>query len=238
MSTAARAMRVLVVDDYPDAIETTSMLLKLDGHEVETANDGIQGVAGAAAFRPDLVLLDIGLPPLDGYAVARQIQALRYQPRPFIAAVIGHGMQEDKCRSGDAGIDLHLCKPVDPEIYRGLVALLQTCSDRINASRMLARQHRETATELMFRQLEMANIYLDTAETTAFRKEQCVVLATQAYERLITWLDSGACIDDRAVALVSGLRGLNERLQLLKEAYSGKDNRMQPTVRIRRQGSR
>ena len=237
MVTAARTMRVLVIDDYQDTIESTAMLLKLDGHEVEMANDGIQGIARSAVFRPHLVLLDIGLPALDGYAVARQIQALRYQPKPFITAVTGYGMQADKRRSGDAGIDLHLCKPVDPEIYRGLVALLQTSSDLINGSRMLATQHRQTATDLMFRQLEMANIYLDTAETAGYRKEHCILLATRSYERLITWLGSGACIDDRDVELVSGLRGLNERLQVLKGPYNGQDNRRQPTVRIRRQGS-
>ena len=235
MPTASRAMRVLVVDDYPDTIECTAALLELDGHEVETAKDGIQGIACAAVFRPDLVLLDLGLPTLDGYAVAHRIQALRYQPRPFIAAVTGYGMPQDKRRSGDAGIDLHLCKPIEPDMYRGLVALLQTSSGLVNNSRMLASQHRQTATDLMFLQLEMANIYLNTADSTgASRVEHCVVLATQSYERLITWLGSGACVDDRAVELVSGLRGLNERLKYLKEPYSGKDNRRRPAIRMTR----
>ena len=227
---AVRAMRVLVVDDHPGTIETTSMLLKLDGHDVETAKDGIQGIERSAVFRPDLVLLDIGLPPLDGYAVAHRIQALRYRPTPYIAAVTGYGTEADKRRSGDAGIDLHLCKPVEPAIYRGLVALLRTSSDLVNGSRTLAAQHRETATEIMFRQLEMANIYLDTAGLANIgnRKAHCVALATQSYERLIAWLDAGACSDERAAELVNALRTLNERLKALNVPYTEQCEKRKP----------
>jgi CheY-like chemotaxis protein len=212
-----RALRVLVVDDYPDTTESTAEVLRLDGDDVVTASDGVEGIKRAAEFRPDLVLLDIGLPMLDGYAIARRIQHLRYQPKPFIAAVTGYGMQDDKRRSGEAGFDLHLLKPVDPETYRGLAALLQTSADLVIHLRSLAAQHRLIATDVLFRTLEMANIYLDTAALSDSRKDQSVTLATEAYDRLIAWLDRGACIDDRAAELVNGLRALNERLKLMRK---------------------
>src|SRR4249919_2014755 len=91
VATAARCLRVLIVDDEPDTVDTTALLLSLDGHEVETANDGPKAIDRAAAFRPDLVLLDIGMPTLDGYAVARRIHGLALPPRPYIAAVTGYG---------------------------------------------------------------------------------------------------------------------------------------------------
>jgi len=235
--TSDRALRVLVVDDYPDTIESTATLLRLDGHDVQTASDGMEGIERAATFRPDLILLDIGLPILDGYAVARRIQGLRYHPIPFIAAVTGYGTQEDKRRSGEAGIDLHLLKPVEPETYRGLAALLQTSAALINHSRSLAAQHRLIATDVLFRTLEMANLYLDTAAITVDRWDHCVTLATEAYDRLIAWLDRGACVDDRAAELVNGLRALNERLRLMTEPAGPIERRKPPHGKTRRQGS-
>ena len=234
---SSRALRVLVVDDCPDTIESTAMLLRLDGHDVEAATDGVESLERAAVFRPDLVLLDIGLPTLDGYAVARQIQGLRYQPKPFIAAVTGYGTQEDKRRSGEAGINLHLLKPVEPETYRGLAALLQTSAGVVNHSRSLAAQHRLIATDVLFRKLEMANLYLDTAVLSASRKDHCVTQAAESYDRLIAWLDRGACIDERAAELVSGLRALNERLKLTRKPPGPIERRKPPHGRTTRQGS-
>jgi CheY-like chemotaxis protein len=219
MGSAARALRVLVVDDYPDILESTATLLRLDGHDVETASDGLEGIERAASFRPDLILLDIGLPILDGHGVARRIQGLRYQPIPFIAAVTGYGTQEDKRRSGEAGIDLHLLKPVDPDTYRGLTALLQTSAGLIDHTRALTAQHRLIATQMLFRTLEMANLYLDTVSISARGKDRCVTLATESYDRLIAWLDSGACVDDRVAEFGTGLRALNERLKLMRQPH-------------------
>jgi CheY-like chemotaxis protein len=227
VATTARCLRVLIVDDEPDTVDTTALLLSLDGHEVETANDGPNAIARAAAFRPDLVLLDIGMPTLDGYAVARRIHSLALPPRPYIAAVTGYGTRDDRFRTGEAGFDLHLLKPVDPDTYRGLAALLQTSSGIVDWARTLAAQHRETATQLMFLQLEMANTYLNSIAVAKVEdhEENRIALAAQAHERLITWLGAGACTDERAVEFVSGLRGLNERLRLARRPYAGIDKR-------------
>jgi len=108
--------------------------------------------------------------------------------------------------------------------------LLRTSRDLVNGSRTLAAQHRETATEIMFRQLEMANIYLDTADLANIgnRKAHCVALATQSYERLIAWLDTGACSDERATELVNALRTLNERLSSLNIPYTERCEKRKP----------
>ena len=153
---------------------------------------------------------------------ARRIRDLSLPPKPYIVAVTGYGTDEDKHRSGDAGFDLHLLKPVDPQMYRGLAALLQSSRGLVYESRMLAAQYRDTATEVMFRQLEMANRYLDTAGlgNSGERKERCMGLATRSYERLITWLDTGACADEKGAELVNGLRTLNERLKSLNLLYA------------------
>ena len=220
---ATAGLRVLIVDDEPDTVDTTALLLSLDGHEVETANDGSDAIGLAAAFRPELVLLDIGMPTLDGYAVARQIQGLALPPKPYIAAVTGYGTRDDRFRTGEAGFDLHLLKPVEPDTYRGLAALLQTSGGIVNRARTLGAQHRETATQLMFLQLDMANAYLDSRAIAKVeeRKAHCIGLAAQAHERLITWLGTGACTDERAVEFVTSLRGLNERLRLARGPHAG-----------------
>jgi len=237
VDTAARRLRVLIVDDEPDTVDTTALLLSLDGHEVETANDGPNAIARAAAFRPDLVLLDIGMPTLDGCAVARRIHGLALPPRPYIAAVTGYGTRDDRYRTGEAGFDLHLLKPVEPDTYRGLAALLQTSNGMVNRARTLAAQHRETATQLMFLQLDMASAYLDLIGISKVedRQEHRIALAAQAHERLITWLGTGACTDERAAEFVSGLRGLNERLRLARGPYAGRDKRKTQRVQSRRQ---
>jgi PAS domain S-box-containing protein len=105
--------RVLVVDDNVDAATTLEMLLKSLGHETCVVHDGVAALERVATFRPDIVLLDIGMPGLDGYEVARRLQTLK-KDRPFrIVAVTGWGQQADRAKSKEAGFDLHLVKPVD-----------------------------------------------------------------------------------------------------------------------------
>ncbi|HEX2199098.1 MAG TPA: PAS domain S-box protein [Burkholderiales bacterium] len=109
------ARRVLVVDDNADAALTLDMLLKSLGHETCVVHDGMAALDAAREFRPDIVLLDIGLPGIDGYEVARRLRALS-KDRPLrIVAVTGWGTDADRHRSHEAGFDLHLVKPLDPE---------------------------------------------------------------------------------------------------------------------------
>jgi CheY-like chemotaxis protein/two-component sensor histidine kinase len=116
----AMEFRVLVIDDNHDAADSLSFMLRLMGHQTRTAYDGVAGIAAALSFRPHVVLLDLGMPGLDGYEVARCIRAQPWGDRPVIVAVTGWGQDDAKRRSRTAGFDRHFIKPVGPEAFREL----------------------------------------------------------------------------------------------------------------------
>ncbi len=119
---AAFALRVLVVDDNQDAADSLAFLLKLQGHEVRTAYDGLEAVTAAAAFVPSLVLLDIGLPNLNGYEAARRIRQQPGCKDARLVALTGWGQEEDQRRSREAGFDLHVTKPLELALLERLLA--------------------------------------------------------------------------------------------------------------------
>jgi PAS domain S-box-containing protein len=114
------SLRVLVVDDNPDAAKMLGHLLRLSGHEVSLAHDGPGALAAAAAAQPELVLLDIGLPGMDGYAVAAQLRAAGHAGTALVA-LTGYGREDDIRRSREAGFDHHLVKPIDAAHLRRIV---------------------------------------------------------------------------------------------------------------------
>jgi signal transduction histidine kinase/DNA-binding response OmpR family regulator len=122
LPTAAIARRILVVDDNVDVVETTTMLLSLSGHQVRSAKDGLQALHMASEFRPDVVLLDIGLPLMDGYEVARRLRQTPQTAGALLIALTGYGQQGDRQRGRDAGFDGHMLKPVDPHALAKLIA--------------------------------------------------------------------------------------------------------------------
>jgi len=107
------ALRILVVDDNRDSAETLSMLLELMGNEISVAYDGEQALVIANEVKPDVVLLDIGLPMMNGYEVARRIRQEPWGGNPILVAITGWGQTEDKDLSRESGFDHHLVKPVD-----------------------------------------------------------------------------------------------------------------------------
>jgi hypothetical protein len=107
--------RVLVVDDNDDAAESLAMLLRMSGHDVQVAQDGPMALGMAAALRPDIVLLDIGLPGMDGYELARRIRELPELGGVQLIAVTGHGQEADRQAATAAGFHSFITKPVDPE---------------------------------------------------------------------------------------------------------------------------
>jgi CheY-like chemotaxis protein len=115
--------RVLLVDDNVDIVESTADMLAMAGHTLRCAHDGAQALAMAQEFAPEVVLLDIGLPGLDGYQVARLMRQLPQLRRTRLIALTGYGMAGDRQRSRDAGFDHHLTKPVDPSALRALIEL-------------------------------------------------------------------------------------------------------------------
>lgn len=117
---AAGSLRILVVDDNFDAAETMAMLVELDGHEARTAHDGKEAVAIALAQRPDVVLLDIGLPGMNGYEACKAMREGGLT-RALIVATTGYGQDEDRRRSREAGFDAHQVKPVELATIQELV---------------------------------------------------------------------------------------------------------------------
>ena len=106
--------RILVVDDNRDAAESLAKILRLVGNDVEVAFDGAAAVTAAAQFSPDVVLLDLGMPTLDGYAAARAIRGSSAGNSVTLVAMTGWGRDTDRQRTREAGFDEHLVKPVDP----------------------------------------------------------------------------------------------------------------------------
>jgi len=121
-SGESRRSRVLIVDDNADGARSLSMLLEMGGHEVRTCYDGPAALTEAELFCPEVVLLDIGLPGMDGFEVARRLRAREASPRPLLVALTGYGQAEDVRRSREAGFDHHLVKPADPAALTALLA--------------------------------------------------------------------------------------------------------------------
>lgn len=114
--------RILVVDDNVDAAETLAMVLESSEHEIRTAHAGGEALSTARIFDPDFVFLDIGLPDMDGYAVARQIRADPRLRRAVLIALTGWGSEDDRRRSAEAGFDVHLTKPVEITLLEGVLS--------------------------------------------------------------------------------------------------------------------
>jgi CheY-like chemotaxis protein len=105
---------VLLADDNRDAADVLAEVLALEGHVVHTAADGAQAVEMALRLQPDVLVLDIGMPGLNGYEVAQQVRAQPWGRRPLLIAATGWGQEEDRKKAINAGFDLHLTKPFDP----------------------------------------------------------------------------------------------------------------------------
>jgi CheY-like chemotaxis protein len=125
-ATASVGRKILVADDNQDAANTLAMLLRLAGHEVRTAHGGEAALTIARTFEPDIALLDIGMPDLNGYEVAKRLRRTDRGKDLKLIALTGWGQDEDKRRAREAGFDHHLTKPVDPQRLDALLAARQT----------------------------------------------------------------------------------------------------------------
>jgi CheY-like chemotaxis protein len=125
MTSSAHKRKILVVDDNRDAADTLSMLLDFLGYETRTAYDGQQGVDVATAFQPDLVILDINMPVMDGYEAARMLRNARGTSRAVLVALTARATPNDRAAALQAGFDYHVVKPVDGA---GLAELVGTAT--------------------------------------------------------------------------------------------------------------
>jgi signal transduction histidine kinase/ActR/RegA family two-component response regulator len=128
---AVQPRRILVVDDNRDSAESLRMLLNLEGHEVHAVNDSEEVMRIGATLQPDVVLLDIGMPRLNGYEVARLLRAQPWGQRLKLVAVTGWGQPRDRQRAMDAGFDDHLTKPIDYDVLR---SALETMSGSLSSA--------------------------------------------------------------------------------------------------------
>ncbi|MET0660169.1 MAG: PAS domain S-box protein, partial [Steroidobacteraceae bacterium] len=123
LAAGAVHRRVLIADDNRDAADSLSLLLDLDGHDVRTVHDGAAALEEAERFRPEFVLLDIGMPSFNGYEVAQRLRAQPWAQNVVLVAITGWGQEQDRRRSREAGFNHHLTKPIDPD---AVTRLLQT----------------------------------------------------------------------------------------------------------------
>jgi len=115
---------VLVVEDNPDAAEALTMLLEVLGHRVRTVHDGATALDLAQTSPPDVMLVDIGLPGIDGYEVARRVRQDARLQHVLLVALTGYGQEEDRQRTMAAGFDHHITKPVEPDALNRIVTAL------------------------------------------------------------------------------------------------------------------
>jgi DNA-binding response OmpR family regulator len=121
MASTESSLSVLIVEDNPDGADTLSALLRIGGFATEVARDGLEALEAADRFKPDVVLLDIGLPKVNGYDVCRHIRATAWGKNTAVIAVTGWGEEEARAKSAQAGVDLHLVKPVrDADLLRAI----------------------------------------------------------------------------------------------------------------------
>jgi CheY-like chemotaxis protein len=120
--TPVGRLRILIVDDSPDGADSLAMLLEFGGHETHQAHDGLEAIEGAERLHPDVVLLDIGLPRMNGYDACRRIREQPWGRDLVLVALTGWGQEEDRNRSREAGFDAHLVKPVDHDVLLEVLA--------------------------------------------------------------------------------------------------------------------
>ncbi len=126
VSRPAARFRVLVADDNLDAANSLALMLRFMGSEVRTVHDGLSALETAAAFKPDMIVLDIGMPKLNGYDTCRLIREQPWGKDVLLAALTGWGQDEDRRRSREVGFDEHLVKPIEPEMLEKLLARVKT----------------------------------------------------------------------------------------------------------------
>jgi CheY-like chemotaxis protein len=114
-----RKWRILIVDDEDDARESIRALLEMEGHQVTVAANGIDGLAAIAAWKPDAALIDIGLPGIEGYEIARRTRQSPHGQAAILVAITGYGRPEDRAKARSAGFDAHLTKPFSYAELRG-----------------------------------------------------------------------------------------------------------------------
>jgi CheY-like chemotaxis protein len=200
---SASKCRVLIVDDDADTVQSTALLFEMQGHATRTAVNGIEALAQGAAFRPHLMLLDIAMPQMDGFAVAAAVRATDWGKHCVLVAVTGYGTPATEDRCAISGFDHYLIKPVDYGEFTAMMS--QTAATFFELKRESARTRREQVTALttfVRLELELARRFLDTSVLVRdpLAKERNRNNARNAYDEAEKWVkkDAGMTVEDRS----------------------------------------
>lgn len=188
---SARPPRVLVVDNDSDTVLSTATLLRLAGHEVETASTGLEAVASVITFRPDIALLDLAMPDMDGYQTALRIERLALPRPPVLVAVSGYGDVATQRRSAEAGFELHLLKPVEPSLLEELHLLVDRMNLLVGRVAEAQQKQQDGILSLAHAHIAMGYSLLQAARTTerAPTRERCLAKARRICDRLCYWTE-------------------------------------------------
>jgi DNA-binding response OmpR family regulator len=205
------AVRVLVVDDDEDTCRSTAMAIQLKGHEARTAFTGEEAITAAPGFAPDLVLLDLSMPDMDGLQLARALRQTTSLQEPVIAAVSGYASLAHKRLCANAGFDHYLTKPVD---FAALEHLIRLANERVALQEDFAnlkRQQAESFYTFCRSQLEFGGLVLDSVSVAP--TEHALAKVQRLHEKIAAWVrKTPGFTEDQAATLRILLGGLQVRL--------------------------
>lgn len=183
-------VRVLVVDDDVDTIGSAAMVLRLQGYDVETASTGQGAVEQTARFQPEIAMIDLAMPGMDGYEAARQIQRLALPKPPVLVAISGWAHADARLKSAEAGFDLHLGKPVEPQLFEELQLLVERFDAKLTQLRDLRQRQQQLLSQLLSAHVQMGYALLQVLRTTedGVTRDRCVAKAQKLCSRLTNWV--------------------------------------------------
>jgi CheY-like chemotaxis protein len=216
-------LRILVVDDEADTVETTAMLLEMEGHDVQQAVSGREALERVGPFSPHLALIDLAMPVVDGFEVARAIRQMKLESQPTLAAVTGGILPRYKRLCAEAGFDHYLRKPVNFDELSQVVRLA-TPIERFAALKV---RNKELVYDIVFAQVEFCDLVLQgvtkLSDRSAQRRNIDKVMRTQSLAT--TWLrnqqdllpDERSRMEIRIAAICMRLTALGEQLMIARE---------------------
>jgi CheY-like chemotaxis protein len=206
-------LRVLVVDDAVDTCEAMGVTLQLGGHDAHLAFDAPDAIRKVATLNPDVVMLDIAMPGIDGIDVARVVRQMDLDTQPVIAAVSCHTTDYHKRLCAEVGFDHYLPKPVPPSALDHFLWMVAEERSLQETSRILRQDHRAAVYALALSQMEFEGVLLDAAEKVDEQSRQrCLEKVRRQQDRRAKWLDQEtACSPEQKAKLQTMLGALRDR---------------------------
>jgi CheY-like chemotaxis protein len=201
------ALRVLVADDNADVCETTVLVLSAQGYETAAVEHGPDVLAQAQAFQPDVILLDLAMPGMDGFTIARNLLAAFAPKPPALIAVSGYADARTLERCAESGFDLHLAKPVEVEVFELLPMMVGKQTSRWSGAATSDGRLGSSQLKFLDRAVALAMTYLDVATTTGAGelRAKCIERAISAERRVTGWAHQ-LQLDPTAVRSLMALR--------------------------------